>query len=550
MAVLRSVIGNREFPLRGRTALLGRDGKCDIVINSELASRRHAMILRQGGVFFVEDLGSSNGTFLNGRLVRQRSRLNAKDRLEIGGLQVTFHLDEPPAADPTKQRLYMHDEASPGQLVSIHAALDVESNGARIAVRPEAKLRAVLEISRHLANTLELEKVLPKILEALFSLFLQADRGFLLLIDPETGQLVPKAIRCRVQKDNETPSLSRTIVNHVMQSRQAVLSSDARTDDRFDTSQSVRLFDIRSIMCVPMLGSAHELLGILQIDTQDRRNPFGQEDLDVLVAASELAARAIQLASMHLQQREFRAAAQIQKSFLPSERPEIPELMFFDYYSVHTHVGGDYYDYIPLPGNRLAVALGDVSGKGVAASLLMARLSAAARFCLASEPTVPDAMRALNRALTRAGLDDRFITFVVVVIDLDDYMMTVVNAGHMPPLRQRPGCEAEELGEEIIGPPLAVVDTIYDPLVVKLEPGDTLVLYTDGVTEARNGQRDFYGLERLKDVVARGPRDVLALGTSILADVQRFAGGRSQSDDLTIVCVGRAEAGSVMIKKV
>src|SRR5207253_4961652 len=117
------------------------------------------------------------------------------------------------------------------------------------------------------------------------------------------------------------------------------------------------------------------------------------------------------------EQRDQEAATQIQQSFLPSERPAIEGLRFFDYYSPARHIGGDYYDYIPLPGNRLAVALGDVSGKGVSAALLMARLSAAVRFCLASSPSVPEAVRELNALMTRAGSEERFITFVVVVID-------------------------------------------------------------------------------------------------------------------------------------
>src|SRR5262249_29396121 len=128
---------------------------------------------------------------------------------------------------------------------------------------------------------------------------------------------------------------------------------------------------IRSIMCVPMMSQDGQSLGVIQLDAQDRREQFRQDDLAVLVSASTQAARAVELAQLHQERRDLEAASQIQKSFLPDERPQVAQLRFFEYYSAAQHIGGDYYDYIPLPGNRLAVALGDVSGKGVSAALLM-----------------------------------------------------------------------------------------------------------------------------------------------------------------------------------
>ena len=218
----------------------------------------------------------------------------------------------------------------------------------------------------------------------------------------------------------------------------------------------------------------------------------------------------------------------------------MPQLRFFDYYAAARHIGGDYYDYIPLPGDRLAVALGDVSGKGVAAALLMARLSAAVRFSLAAEPDALAAMRRLNAVLTQKGIDDRFVTFVAFLIDLKTYRMTLVNAGHMPPLRRRRGkAGVEEVGDAIAGLPLGVMDKPYEQMELPLEPGDVLVMYTDGVTEARSPTGDQYGLECLRAVVAGGPPDVEALGKAVLADVRRFAAGRPANDDLTIVCFGR-----------
>jgi pSer/pThr/pTyr-binding forkhead associated (FHA) protein len=539
MAVLRDLTGSHEFPLRGKMTVIGRDPACDIVVSAPQASGRHTMIVQTGGSYFVEDLDSVNGTYVNGVRIQERTRLNPGDRIEIHGLRVAFHLDRL-VHDDTQQTIMVSGRLPfADKMASIVSSVDLDS-GTRAEVAPEAKLRAILEISKNLGNALKLNEVLPKILESLFAVFPQADRGFVLLRDAQTGQFVPRAWRHRDAPQENTPAVSRTIIEHVLTSGRAVLSADVVSDGGFNPSQSIRRLQIRSLMCVPMLSQDGNQLGVLQLDTQDKRYPFRPEDLDVLVSASLQIARAVELATLHEERRELEAATEIQKSFLPNERPVVPNMQFYDYYSSAQHIGGDYYDYIRLPGNRLAVALGDVSGKGVSAALLMARLSAAVRFCLASEPSVPAAVRQLSNVLTRVGSEDRFITFVVAVLDLSDYSVTLVNAGHMPPLRRRAGDAAvEEIGDAIVGLPLAVLDRPYEQLVFPLEPGDTLVLYTDGVSEARNPENDLYGPERLRAAVQAAPEEVGSLGAALLADVQRFARHRPQADDLTIVCFGR-----------
>ena len=257
-----------------------------------------------------------------------------------------------------------------------------------------------------------------------------------------------------------------------------------------------------------------------------------------MVSASQQAARAVELARLHEVKRDLDAATAIQHSFLPAERPRMPGLKFFDHYAAAQQVGGDYYDYIVLPGGRLAVALGDVAGKGVAAALLMARLSAAARFCLATEPKLSVAVQQLNRTLMRACGDDRFITFVVGVIDVQSFSSTWVNAGHMPPLL-RTAHGVAELGNAQVGIPLGIFDRPYEETRLQLLPGDAVMMYTDGVSEAHNPRGDLYGVERLRAIVAKKTGDAEALGPPVLMDVRQFSAGRPPGDDLTMVCVSR-----------
>jgi serine phosphatase RsbU (regulator of sigma subunit) len=537
MAVLRELPGGREFELRGPVTLIGRDPTCDIVIDLARASRRHAQVVETSDAYFVEDLASANGTFVNGQRVNGRARLHTGDRIALVGMTLEFHDDKGDFGAPLRTISGAGDLTAAGG-ASIVSFLDV-ARGVRVEVGAEAKLRAVLEISRNLGTSLDLEVVLPKILESLFAIFPFADRGFVLLRDPARGQMEPKAVRQRREGQGDGAAISHAVINHVVATGRAVLSTDALTDQRFEPSASLHRLLVRSVMCVPMLTQEGTCLGVIQIDTSDEGHQFRDEDLEVLASASTQAARAVELAWWYQERRELEAAVPIQKSFLPGGRPTVDQLRFFDYYSAARYVGGDYYDYVPLPGNRLAVAVGDVAGKGVSAALLMARLSASVRYCLASEANPADAVRRLSNSMARDCGDDRFVTFLAAVIDLSTFSMTLVNAGHLAPLRRRPGAEPELLGDAIIGLPLAVFDRPYESLAVPLERGDTLVLCTDGVTEARNAAGEFYGLDRLRKAVAGAPEDVESLGQAVLDDVQRFTGGRRQNDDLTIVCVGR-----------
>jgi serine phosphatase RsbU (regulator of sigma subunit) len=535
MAVLREVEGEHDYPLRGKVTVLGRDLGSHIVVNVSQVSAWHALIVNLGGAYYVEDLRSLNGTRLNGKPLQQRTRLAPGDELELPGAVFTFEA-EPTDTDPAT--VPPLPEPPPTDPPAILSSIDL-ARGPREQVAPEAKLRAVLEIARYLGTTLALDDVLPKILEALFSIFPQADQGFVLLRDPLTGRLDPKAVRHRGGKREGPPAFSRTVIHYALATGRAILSADAGQDERFNFSESIRHLRLHSIMCVPLLSQGGAPLGVIQLDTQDRGTIFRQEDLEVLLCASTQAARAVELAQLYEERRDLEAARRIQNSFLPAQRPAAAGLRFYDHYAPALHVGGDYFDYIPLPGDRLAVALGDVSGKGVPAALLMAHLSAAVRFCLATAPSVADAVRELNSALPHGPGDDHFVTFVVGVIDLGRSTLTLANAGHMPPLRRRAGGEIEPVGEETVGLPLAGIDMPYEEVVLALEPGDTFVLYTDGVTEARGPAGDFYGAERFREVVAAAPNDPEAVGAAVVTDVRRFAGDRPQGDDLTVVCFGR-----------
>ena len=244
------------------------------------------------------------------------------------------------------------------------------------------------------------------------------------------------------------------------------------------------------------------------------------------------------------QERELAVASQVQQGFLPSASPRIRGYDFFDFYAPANQLSGDYYDYVPLLSGRLAVVVADVSGKGIPASLLMARLSGETRYCLMSEPTPSAAVARLNDIFCGTAWDDRYVTLVLAVLDPALHEVTMVNAGHTAPLLRRGPGAVETLAETDTCLPLGVEwEAAYAQHTVRLRPGDSLILYTDGITEAMNGAGELYGRRRLSARLRSGAQRVATIGRQILDDIRRFVGNRPQSDDICLACFGRVACG-------
>ncbi|MHC4403021.1 MAG: SpoIIE family protein phosphatase [Planctomycetota bacterium] len=558
MAVLRVLKGlspGQLFPLDTESIVLGRHPECDVVLDVGAVSRQHARIVRLGENHFIEDLNSRNGTFLNGNPLAGRQPLSENDQVRICDIEFVFHHGSPDSPIPVRSQ---EDTVEGAMLVedeklnsssTIMSKVDISSGSSalRLTVNAETKLKALMEIGQNLGRAVALGEVLPKVLDSLFAVFLQADRGFIGLKDLATGRLVPKAIKHRREATSDQIRISRTIVSGVMTSREAVLSADAATDSRFDMAESIVDFQIHSMMCAPLVGKDGEALGVIQIDTMDQRQRFTQDDLEVLASVACQAAVAVENAQLHeiaveeaALRRELTVAHRVQQGFLPPGPPEIDAYEFFDFYEPAQELGGDYFDYIHLPGGRLAVALADVSGKGIAAALLMAKLSTEVRYSLVREPTLASAVCRLNQVFCESRWEDRFVTLVVAVLDPARHEACVANAGHLPPLMRQASGAVESIGRVASGLPLGIDgDVDYKQVSVPLAPGDSLTLYTDGISEAMNVARDVYGSKRLEAQLASSVTGVKALGQQILDDVRRFVGSHPQSDDMCVTCFGR-----------
>jgi serine phosphatase RsbU (regulator of sigma subunit) len=239
---------------------------------------------------------------------------------------------------------------------------------------------------------------------------------------------------------------------------------------------------------------------------------------------------------------DLELAREVQRGFLPPRLPEVPGYEFFAYYESAYEIGGDYYDFIPLPRQRLAVLLGDVAGKGVVAALLMAKLSADARSCMRTEPDPAAAVTKLNSLMNQSGIAERFVSLVAAVLDPESHTVTLVNAGHPPPLIYHRATRSvgKAISNELSGFPLGVQSGFeYASCQLGLEPGDSILAFTDGVTEAmdlNNVQLQATGAHAAVQGGTYSPRQ---LGERVVQVVKQFAAGRSQHDDIALVGFGR-----------
>ncbi|QDU96342.1 SpoIIE family protein phosphatase [Lignipirellula cremea] len=549
-------MSGKKFPIVSPESVLGRHPECQIVVDVGAVSRKHARILTQGKRYFVEDLKSRNGTFLNDKMVQAREPLLPGDQVRVCDVTFTFHSGEPGEDLSGRQNTLagknlgtvVIDEL-PNDTSSVTQKLDVSTSRGRVMLSssPEAKLSALIEINQNLGKALSLDEVLPTVLKSLFKIFVQADRGFIVMRRPD-GAIVPMWTQVRREDSVDTIRISRTIVTQCMDSQQAILSADAATDERFEMSQSIADFRIRSMMCAPLVNSDGEAIGALQIDTLDQRKRFQLEDLEVLASVAGQAAIAIDNARMHDQalkqrdlERDLEVAHEVQRGFLPDTPPDnLSDYAFFRYYEPANKIGGDYYDYVQLPDGRVAILVADVVGHGVAAALLMAKLSAEARFSLAVEPDPARAVNRLNDALCRLPLD-KFVTMIMVVLDPAKHEGVIVNAGHMAPLWLKADGSLEEPSEDFAGLPLGIVEGMtYNQASISLEPGDLLVLFTDGINECAGTNGKMYSIDRMREHLRHAEdRNPHHIGQRMIDDVRQFLGDGEQDDDMCLVCFSR-----------
>ena len=542
----------KTYELKNGDNILGRLPECDVHVDSNMVSRKHARVYPQDGKEFIEDLGSGNGTFVNGQRISSPTGLKHSDRIKVGPVLFRYEEDGADSGDSSSDG---GASASNPAAVTYHADDASSTITDRISgsaydlldVQPAAKLKAVLDITKSLAGTIDIDNILPKVLDTLFSIFPHADRGCVLLLDPTTQQMIPRATKHRRADVDDSVKLSRTILKTVIEKKETILSADASSDSQFSASESISSLSIRSMICAPMIGLNGDVLGVINIDTQNPLAQFKNEDAQLLSAVAVPAALAYEGARLlqsyiekQKQDNEMNIASAVQLALLPERMPEVADYSFFAMYESAQAVGGDYYDVIPMANGKIAIAFGDVAGKGVPAALIMSRISTVVRSVVEFVDDVSQAIEKINGHMCARAVEGRFVTFVLIIIDSEKHTMSLSMAGHMSPIIRKADGSLEEFSDELVGVPLGVVDGYpYDVVTREIGPGETFVIYTDGVSEAMNIAGDLYGVDRLRTLIKTQKADTQHLGTVIRADVRKHANGRPQNDDITLMVFGR-----------
>ncbi len=544
-----SSIGTK-YDLVGEQCRLGRHPDCEVLIDSGgSVSRFHAEIRRQEGTFFLKDCESRNGTFVNGQMIEGEEKLYDQDLIQICDLVFEF-CDEKTTPRPqatTGFPISVVDDQAVDTEASIMSRLEISGTGSLVHVRATAdtKLKAMMELTESLGKVLTVDAVLPPVLQSLFKVFLQADDGVIVLRD-ESGNWEPRFWQSR-RETEERVRVSRSIMNHVMTQREGILSRDAADDSRFNMSESIASLRIRSFMCVPLVDTENVVIGALQVDAVDSKDTFSEEDLELLAAVASQAAIAIGRAQLHDKsvevqriESELELARRVQLQLLPKSNPIIAAYDFFSHYKAANKIGGDYYDFVRLPDARLAMLLADVSGHGVAAAMQMAKLSADAKFCLATIDDPAEVMAKLNQLLCDDDIDGRFVTMIMMILSPLDSELTILNAGHSNPLLKKSNGEVVELPNKHAGPLLGVVDgATYGVAKQVLGLNESLTIFTDGLFEAMKSDGSQYGEARLAKQLASASGTAEDLGQSIIQDIEEFLGDSSQTDDICMLTIRR-----------
>ncbi|HEX7828282.1 MAG TPA: SpoIIE family protein phosphatase, partial [Thermoanaerobaculia bacterium] len=405
------------------------------------------------------------------------------------------------------------------------------------------RLRTIVEASKLINSSIDADSLFDSILSVARA-ELGVERGTLYFVDEATKEIWSKVAEGLDVREIRLP-IGRGLAGIVAESGEPVILHDAYADSRFDRSlDQATGFRTRSMLCVPIRNRERRVVGVLQLLNKESGS-FGERDLEFLDAISDHMAIAMENATLHLaivekkrMEQELMLGREIQSRLLPKPPSDLRGLALAATTIPCFEVGGDYYDFLELPGGDLGIAIGDVSGKGVSAALIMSSIQAALRVAAPIEPDLASLIARLNALLFRMAGGRKYVTFFFGRYSPATGELRYVNAGHNPPLLITDG---EVMPIDSTGRPIGILaDATYEERSVSLARGATLFLYTDGLNEANNAAEEEFGNERLWASVARASQaGIYTIAPAVLEDVHAFEEGTHASDDKTIVVLRR-----------
>ncbi len=535
--IIRAQDGSsRSVPLDTQRIGLGRATTNELCYAEDFGlSRQHLAFELANGQWVVRDLGSKNGTLLNGFRISAATPLTNGDVVNAGHLQITFSTGEETVEDMGTVVFVEQAEVESAPENTVVASLSDLKPGASVASERHAE--ALVRAGRELAGHLSLAELFTLILD----LSVDAVGGArAVLMTLENGELVARANR------SDGFRISKTVRDQVINDKRSLLVRDTSADELFKMQASIVLQRVKSFMAVP-LQTNEKVIGLIYIDQPDITREFTADDLSLLTVMANVAAIRIEHARLNeveqqerMMAKELSQAGEIQRRLLPAAAPKIPGLLLAGMNLPCRTVGGDYYDFFPLPDGKVALVVGDVAGKGMPAAMLMSSLQARLQILLETDDNPATIVQRLNRSISANCPDNRFITFFLGIVDPATGHIRYCNAGHNPPILLRAGGFPETLqgGGIILG---ILPSAQYTEHQAQMEPGDTLVLFSDGVSEAMPlGIDEEFGDMRISmAVLNRSSQTPQQIIDGIMDDLQTWCAGSPYADDVTILIAKR-----------
>jgi sigma-B regulation protein RsbU (phosphoserine phosphatase) len=531
----------KTVPLRGDRFTVGRSSTAELCFPDDAGlSRQHVSLERDGDDWVVQDLGSKNGTLVNNIPLRAKLKLKPGDRITAGHLAIVF--DDKGATAPPADGVVVFEsgESDPPSTSTIFTSLEGALSSQTIVEGPgqhgAKQVQALIRAGQELAGRGTLADLFPLILDLAIE-GVGAQRGVVMILEGE--RLEVKANK------GEGFRISSAVRDRVINEKASVLVRDAQLDAAFRERMSIVEQKVRTLMAVP-LQTDKRTIGLIYVDSPNMFRAFTKDDLSLLTVMANVAAIRIEHARLseveemeRRMARDLDQAAEIQRSFLPDGPPKVAGADLAGYNAACRTVGGDYYDFFTYPNGRVAMVLGDVSGKGMPASLMMAGLQERVQV-LADEPQdLAAVMNRLNKITCKKCPSNKFITFFFCVLDPATGELAFCNAGHNPPVIVRVNGGVENL--EGGGPPLGILSIVnYAEYREKLEPGDVLAIYSDGVTEASNAKDEEFGDAQFAEVLkANRQKGALDIVGAVTQELTVFTAGSPPADDITLIIAKR-----------
>jgi phosphoserine phosphatase RsbU/P len=535
-----------KVPLNRLRTTIGRSARSDVCIPDGFASRLHAEIRQEGDRFWLHDLGSANGTRYNGNLVNGPIPLSHNGEVRIGETVIRFE-DEAEKAPRSVSATFVGDTDAldPSNTIALSPKKSATNEILESQFSSRNDLMGLIsKVGVTLLSSTGLDDTLDQVASLVFDA-VPAQRVVIMLRDEEAeGGMRIKVARIRGKKgEPDEVRISRTVMNEVIENGKSVLTSDAQHDPKF-ASQTMVLQGIHSVLAVPLAVDERHVFGLIYADSPTHQATFTAEHLDILTTLGSVASIRVENASLmderinrERMERELELATEIQQRFQPTEPPKLDGYEFQGISFACYEIGGDYFDFIPRDNGKMLVALGDVSGKGAAAALLMSSLHAAMHSQVTAGTPLEELIPSINTYLSENTPANRFITLFAAELDPGSGTLQFINAGHNPPLIGRASGKVEQLGSG--GLPLGIMPfSQYDLGSVRLNSGDVLVIYSDGVSEANNVNEDEFGMERLEKVVAENiDKSATGIRDKIESALSQFTGTADPNDDITLVIV-------------